>query len=690
MRKRKLYHLFAAALLFGLAGCSSDELAGVDVVPEGGGSKDAVYMNVTVQLPVGGGTRSKTDTEDNKTEGGELPDYVTSTEGTEVGKDYENKVNSVLLVLADKDNKFIACGEKSESLIMGSDGTTVSTVQSVSKSVLAAYYGESELSEEKRNVRVFVFCNPTGDLREALVALNTNNTTGASVADNSDTDGAITAENWYDKVCAISENAKGVSDNSAIWGGPNHNGGFLMSSSSISQKTFPKKLSDWDEFTKEDNPFKLSGTNSIGNSTDDEIDNGGAIKVERSVARFDFKDGSTAKNNTYDVVKENVEGEGGAVTEKTVVQIQLQKMALVNMSNKFYYLRRVSADGTETGASLCGLELSNNYVVDTDAAEKKNGSIIKDNKYKDYFNFCLGHTPEGGEWGIDKTAREQWYTSYIPTVLSGEDDNPDWGGTVPYGDYKIWRYVVENTIPDKPANQKNGITTGVVFKGKMIAPADVTGTLAEALRNSTGVPDVDAILYAYGNDIFVRWTEVRAEAIERGVGTPMYKAVFGTPTESCTPTAEKKDGENIEVAAVYSDDVESADYKWNKWYNEGKNENDLKAFKKAATDGDDKFTLYQSSEDDKGGKGYYCYYFYWNRHNDNDNGGVMGPMEFGVVRNNVYKLAVTDIRRLGHPRLSENDPDPVDPDNPDEEGDVYLDVSVEVLPWTVRINNIEF
>ena len=65
-------------------------------------------------------------------------------------------------------------------------------------------------------------------------------------------------------------------------------------------------------------------------------------------------------------------------------------------------------------------------------------------------------------------------------------------------------------------------------------------------------------------------------------------------------------------------------------------------------------------------------------------------MEFAVVRNNIYKLAVTKINRLGHPRLSENDPDPVDPDDPDETGDVYISVSVEVLPWVVRVNEIEF
>ena len=88
--------------------------------------------------------------------------------------------------------------------------------------------------------------------------------------------------------------------------------------------------------------------------------------------------------------------------------------------------------------------------------------------------------------------------------------------------------------------------------------------------------------------------------------------------------------------------------------------------------------------------GYFFYYYYWNRHNDNNAPAAMGPMEFAVVRNNVYKLSVTKINRLGHPRYTENDPDPVDPDTPDEKGDVYLKLSVDVLPWVVRVNNIEF
>ena len=100
----------------------------------------------------------------------------------------------------------------------------------------------------------------------------------------------------------------------------------------------------------------------------------------------------------------------------------------------------------------------------------------------------------------------------------------------------------------------------------------------------------------------------------------------------------------------------------------------------------------------KDGK-YYNYYYYWNRHNDNLNPYKMGVMEFAVVRNNVYKLAVDKISRFGHPTPPdpsnpdpdpEPDPDPVDPKDPDESENYYFNVTVKVLPWTVRINNIEF
>lgn len=125
-------------------------------------------------------------------------------------------------------------------------------------------------------------------------------------------------------------------------------------------KKLPAKFSEWDSYTTIDKAFNLSGMNNA--YTDKEINNGGAIPVERAVARFDFRDGSPNGHNTYDVVTDK-EGQ-------LLVQIELQKMALVNMSKEFYYLRRVSPTGNDDDNVLCGIETPESYVMDTDAAAK--------------------------------------------------------------------------------------------------------------------------------------------------------------------------------------------------------------------------------------------------------------------------------------------------------------------------------
>lgn len=642
-----MWNYFASILVMGLlAGCSNDTLTGDESDVDLNGSKDAVYMNVSVQLPAGGAARSETNTPDNG-------DYVTSEDGIEIGKDYENEVKEILLVLAKTDNTFIAAGEALTSMQLKQQNNIVTTTQKISKTTLSTYYGsDRELTPEEQEINVYVFCNPSQGVKDVI-----------EKAANAQED----KKAWINETGLVEEkpNEKQIS---SIWGGADHKGGFLMSNAVIAKKRLPAHFDDWKDYSSESKAFNLSGINNA--NSDKVIENDGNIKVERSVARFDFKDGSN-KNNTYDVVKD--------VDNNLIMQIQLQKMALVNMSKSFYYLRRVSANGLSDNAQICGVETSKNYVVDTDAQEKNGG--IEETNYKQHFNFCLGHVGDDSQWTIDANARNQWFTSNINDVLESTKDE------YKNKEYHIWRYVTENTIPDQD-KQTNGISTGIVFKGKMIAPENANGTLAKALNEATGDSDTDPILYTYLTNIYVTWKEVRAAAIKAGENSNFYMATFGETNRK--PVAEKAAaGENPAVEAVYSDDINSPDYLWNIWHNEKKAQDAtaLKEFKKAATG--EKFTLYQSSQDEDDA-GYYCYYFYWNRHNDNGKSGEMGPMEFGVVRNNVYKLAVTDINRLGHPRISENDPDPVDPDDPDEKDDVYLTLSVEVLPWVVRINNIEF
>lgn len=651
--KRKNWSIFFIGMLAmcTIAGCSDNELNGGNepgVYP--GHPEDAVYMNVNIQLPVGGkNTRSETDSDKDD-------DYGTSTDGTEVGKDYENKVNGVLIVLADASNNFIAAGEHN-SLPVVREGI-VNTTQKINKSALAAYYGNGTLGAGKDQVNLYVFCNPTMELKQIFEKSGTDN-------------------KWIDEIATLEEEPNGTATGAAVWGGNDHKAGFLMATASSKdiKKYIPKNFTDWDNFTTENNAFDFSGKNTLSNGT--EIGNIGNIRVERVVARFDFKDGSPSKDQTYVIAEKD---------DKPTLKVKLNKMALINMSKHFYYLRRVSGNGLADNGlpnkvEICGTEYDSgqswNYVVDTDAEQKK-GDINASYPFADYFNFCLGHQ-DNNTWSIDETARDQWYTSLISDVIKKDEDNDDkWNNNHSRDGYRIWRYATENTIPGMN-KQENGISTGIVFKGKIQVTTDAPQALQDAINKATGGSNADAILYAYSNQLYVSWTEVREAALDATANEEFKKAVFGTPKNTPSKT-------------VYSDDTKSPDYLWNIWHNV-KGHNDaaaLSAFKEVATNKDHQFTLYQSSRDENDGAGYYCYYFYWNRHNDNGNNGVMGPMEFAVVRNNVYKLSVVDINRLGHPRLSENDPDPVDPGTPDEKGDIYLKLSVEVLPWVVRINDIEF
>ena len=216
-----------------------------------------------------------------------------------------------------------------------------------------------------------------------------------------------------------------------------------------------------------------------------------------------------------------------------------------------------------------------------------------------------------------------------------EDDN--WEGTAggatgieetpthDYEGYKIFGYVKENTLPDENS-QVNGMSTGVVFKGQ-ITDNGIDGVITTA---------AGADIYMFDGKLYGVWTNVVTASATSEV-LKYYVDKFGNTIEP------------IEYAAL-------------------------------AAAG---FTRY-SAEDGK----YYAYYYYWNRHNDNENNKEMGDMEFAVVRNNVYKLCVDYINKLGHPVPGNADPDPVDNDDPDESGEYYFGVTVKVVPWVVRVNHI--
>ncbi|MDE5796244.1 MAG: fimbria major subunit, partial [Muribaculaceae bacterium] len=453
---------------------------------------------------------------------------------------------------------------------------------------------------------------------------------------------------------------------------------------------------------------------------------------------------------------------------KPFIDVQLQRLSLVNMNNSFYYFQRVSdngLNGLNDNVIICGAEkpwyqgvaagsnsalfdpTGGNYVVDY-YAQQKYTAMEQDFKgflFSEYFDYPL-FEDNGTINSENLSSTSRWASSEISNILAGEKD--DYTGDDKEDkktEYHIWRYVTENTIPfiNNPYEyfEPNGISTGVVFRAKIIgnmkAWTETPTTKEEEQRNhlikvlnstkldaDEGTADVteenftwkNPILYMYAKRVYATWDDMRWAAIdasltwkiENGKTVPdwnrtnsLYMAVFGRGVTGMTIT-DVINGEKVEIEDVTTSetneegftaeglDESSANYAWEQWNKADKPgaTNDLtRNFKKAMTDAG--ITLYQRSKEN-GEYGYFCYYYYWNRHNDNNRDGVMGPMEFCTVRNNVYKLSVSKVSRLGHPRLDENDPDTPTPNTPDEKSDVYITVDSKVIPWVVRINEIEF
>ena len=537
-------------------------------------SKGDLYARIQLYLP--GASRSATDDFDGNTN---------SDAGFEIGKTYENTVNNVTVVLATK-----------------ADGADVFTPVAVSTSsavpaagfdekapVFNIMFRQDDIRQSAgQDVYIFAYCNADG-----LFDIDTD----------------FTASDFVDKVAVIASDAV----NQGIW----EHGNFLMANApniAIPSKKLPVE----DELTTAYNtPAKALDL--------------GTVDVARVCSRFDFKQ---VNGNVYPVYDVNPDEDGNQVH---IADVKLLAMSSVNIAKEFYYLPRVSDDGTDNGWKLCGTEHRNNWVVspnwDDKSADRLGAGILAK-----YFR----QSPAGSYEAYDYTQ--------LDTFNGEDDDDQNWDGGEGFDKtgYKIWRYVTENTLPEI-ASQKKGVSTGVVFKAEICNPSEPA--LAAAMNAGKAV-------YSYNGTIYGDVVALRKVAASVSESNPLYKAyarVFGE-------NQLKKDENSDFVVA----------------------DADLTDCTAAANNGT--FKIYRPD-----GAGRYCvYYLYRNRHNDNGNNNVMGAMEFGTVRNNIYKLAVNSITDFGHTADPDDDDDPEDPDDPDEDPKTYLKVSCRVVPWMVRINNIEF
>lgn len=698
--------LLAAGLL-AMVACSDDApiTAGSEPSNGSGSDGDGYYMTVNVQLP-SPGSRSQT-TDEGWGDSDATPD-------TEIGFDYENDVNDILIVLADAtDNSFITAGSVAGAKLNPVPAQNAyRPIAKLDKTSLGEFYDNNS----SRTINVFVFCNPTKDLVTYINGLT---------QDKKNTE-------WVNYTCQVLEGNGQTPTNVGIWG----QNGFLMSNKQICTRQIPADFDDWKKFNTEAKAFNLSGVNDLGD--DKTINNNGAVEVERSVARFDFRDGSKLGNNTYNVIH-TLDETGKQIP---LFNVQLDRMMLTNEAKDFYYLPRVSEKGQLANSILCGSENSENYVVGPYAA-------ISNKEFEGDFSTYFNYPFFNNQNKVDYT---QWTTTYLNDVIGKTEDNLS--DTQLADQYYVWRYVTENVIPADNNNQKMGRTTMVVFKGRLV-PAEAAFTsedanvkaIADAIGNGTTEHpgnldkenlDNNPAIYYFNNLAYFGWDNIKKAAIESALQfQTITVTVDGKTEERVVPTYETIKDENGETIkdengedkkfltgvrhssslyiAVFGDgcmgkitwgettyydepegmsvDKKSTNYLYDQ-YEIARDDDSIDTdkalanFKEAVTG--QQITIYESSNDSKDGVGYYFYYYYKNRHNDNLDNGTMGAMEFATVRNNVYKLAVTNIKSLGHPRIPENDPDAPEPGTPDESDDLYITVTCKVMPWIVRINNIEF
>lgn len=635
----KFHKIFAAGAMLAamvLAGCSDDHIDGPDInAPEGD-----FYTTLKIEMPAG--SRSTTE---------EWNGNTNSSSGYEEGQDWENSVNNVLVILTNQNGDYITHGYVINP--EASTGTTnpTYTIRFNLGSFDKLGQDPSTPQENGTQVRIFAFCNPNAEM----------------VAQFPDAESQPTVTSFADNIV---NPEVGTNIRYLIPWGSKENGGFLMSNHEIALSNKVPGVNILAKHNVPSNPFDL-----------------GQVKVERTSVRFDFKPKYSGEGSTtlasYTIYKTpGIEGSGiqGYVT--------LTDMTLMNQANQYYWLRHVSADGTNTNWVLCGTEsplgangtISPNttpFVVSPNWSLKQSPNFNKNyDAVKPYYTYSYyvadNRDAENPTFALDFNSIENWTAiSSFGSTIKDEDDDNNWHlpGTTVDGEttypsnagYYIWRYTTENTIPaltatDLVSSQRHAITTGVIFKG------NITAEPGSALATSMGTGATKNILYAFNGTIYGNKADIIAEAKKNYDSSLADKVIslFGFRND----TNQNQSNQEI-LEAVTTEQIAAI------------NETNL-----TTTFGG--LTIYRPDSDGN----YPVYYPYYNRHNDNGNPGIMGVMEFATVRNNVYKLAVDNILQFGHPGNPGDDPDPDEPDNPDESAKVYFKLNVVVLPWVVRVNNI--
>lgn len=356
------------------------------------------------------------------------------------------------------------------------------------------------------------------------------------------------------------------------------------------------------------------------------------ISVERLAARVDYHPGD-AGNFTL------TKGTDGANYSGTVT---IEGLALVNnLSLGEYYFKRVTQGTTFNGApSYLG-----------DETTSPSGNVAPGTNYvrdpwthlKNELNATTGTPFRLG--GYDYSAEELFADGrYFPADC--QNNAAFWSaasvrGIDVDGGYRIAAYTHENTLPaDAPLEN---YATAAVFKAKF------TPTGLDGYQDGYTFFDYAGVLYVDLEDLMRTYHGAAYEACQSAIDGAADWAAVRAAALSLTandPTGYREwlilqipaDGSGTPVAGNLTwEHYMDAEVGYRKTADSG-----------AETDRNNKVT--QDELIEYGVRTFYrseCYYTWFLKHAEDGDNAVQGVMEYGVVRNNIYKLKVTGVRDLG-------------------------------------------
>lgn len=235
-------------------------------------------------------------------------------------------------------------------------------------------------------------------------------------------------------------------------------------------------------------------------------------------------------------------------------------------------------------------------------------------------------------------------------------------------------YCLENTF--NLANMYQGQTTRVIFKATYTPKDDAGNPLA----------DKDGTFYTIGN----MTTILKETALETAVNTAATSALPGCTVDY---TNLKQEGSHVITLADIKDSTGTT-LVADKVYSGGKKGTDIVKEindKLGLTDGAGRAEAMVGINTYLRGVTYYIARVKhfgsltpWNSGESygTDNGKYLG--RYGMLRNNWYELTVGNVYGPGYPGVP-----PVDPNQPDDENEKYLSVSVKILSWAKRSDTVD-